>query len=200
MPILHSEELALLAGDLKPVDLGAGHNEARDLVVRKGKADGREHAVAVFMDGRSVEFGGSHSDRLKVPEFENASGIVVVHHNHPLGDSLSRQDLLLLLTRADISRIDAHGHRGGWFSAERSGKARTLLEARAAVDDAFAQIRTAIVKAVKQGEVDEARTRAGLWQVAMALLMTKQGQIQYSANTDSVLDMAKRVLRWRIDR
>ncbi|WP_201099382.1 hypothetical protein [Thiocystis minor] len=51
---MRSEELAVLADDLTPVDLGPIHNRARDEVVRKGKETGWRRYLANI---------GAHSGR-----------------------------------------------------------------------------------------------------------------------------------------
>ncbi|MTW19915.1 hypothetical protein [Allochromatium palmeri] len=177
-----------------PVDLGPIHNRARDEVMRKGIATGKEHGMAVLADGTTVSFGGEFQNSLKVPEFDSSNARVILHHNHPTGDSLSRPDLRLLLGRPDLARVDAHGHLGGWSSAERNGDALPVPVAEILVQDASSQAKMLTMRAVSRGHVSQESAQAGLWQVVMALLLERQGAIRYALNSESVLAMARKVI------
>ncbi len=193
---MHSEELAALADDITPVDLGAMHNRARDDVVNKGKATGKEHGVAVLANGTLVEFGGEFENALKAPRFDAPDGAVTIHHNHSIGDSLSRADIRTLLERTELGRVDAHGHAGLWASANRVGGAMSPMSAFAVVEDAAFQANFLIEKAFNRRQIGKDLTKAGLSQVVMALLLEKQGVISYALNTESVLAMARNVIKW----
>jgi SPP1 gp7 family putative phage head morphogenesis protein len=193
-PPMRSEELAALAGDINPADLGPIHNRARDEVIRKGKETGKEHGAAVLAEGSIVEFGGDFENSLKVPEFNASDRSVTVHHNHPAGDSLSRPDLRLLLGRSDLARVDAHGPLGGWSSAERIGDVLPPHLAEILIQDASSQAKMLTMKAAKRGSISQEATQAGLWLVVMALLLEKQGVIRYALNSESVLAMARKVI------
>ncbi|WP_295405244.1 hypothetical protein [uncultured Thiocystis sp.] len=192
---MRSEELAALAGDIKPVDLGPVHHRARDEVVRLGKATGKEYGVAVFVDGRILSFGGDHENRIDVPPFDAPPGSVTIHHNHPSGDSFSRADLRVLLERPDLGRIDAHGHEGLWASCERVGGSLTKQNAILAVEDAASQARSLIAKKLGRHELAEEVARASLWQVVMSLLLERQGVLRYALNAESIILLARQVLK-----
>jgi hypothetical protein len=193
---MRSEELAALSGDIQSVDLGPVHNRARNEVVGKGKDTNKEHGVAVFEDGSTVSFGGDRENQLAVPRFDAAEGSVVVHHNHSIGDSLSRADLFMLLDRAELGRVDAHGHAGLWASAQRTGSAVSSMSAMALVHDAASRADRLIQEALGRGRIEPSATQAGLRQVVTALLLEQDGVIRYSLNTDSVLAMARSIIQW----
>lgn len=192
---MRSEELAALAGDLEPVDLGPAHNHARDEVVRFGKATGKEHGVAVFEDGTTVSFGGEYENRLDVPEFDAPQGSVTIHHNHPSGDSFSRADIRLLLERRDIGRVDAHGHAGGWASCERVVGPASKIVSLTLIQDAASRANRLIEQAISRKRLEADAAEAGLWQVVMALILESEGVIRYALNSESVKEMARKILK-----
>ena len=185
---MRSEELGALAGDLAPVDLGPIHNRARDEVVRKGKATGKEHGVAVLGDGTMVSFGGDYENRIEIPRCDAPEGSVTIHHNHPSGDSFSRADLRVLLERSEIGRVDAHGHHGGWSSIKRIGGPVSPTSALILVEEAMSQAQSMTRKATIRNTISAEAGQSGLWQVVMSLLLEGQGVIHYALNSDSVLD------------
>lgn len=191
---MYSEELAALAGDIQPVDMGETHNRARDEVVEKGRASGREHGVAVLHDGTAVSFGGEYEHRLDVPRLDAPEGSVVIHHNHSKGDSLSRADLRTLLERPEIGRVDAHGHGGLWACCTRVGAAVDLQTAFILIHDAVSRADALMTNAVRRGVISPEVTRTGLWLVVATLLLEKQGVIRYAINTESVLALAQAVI------
>ncbi|MBK1616892.1 hypothetical protein CKO42_00170 [Lamprobacter modestohalophilus] len=198
LPTLRSEELAAITGtgDLSLVDLGPAHNRARDEVVRKGLDTNREHGIAVFNDGSTVSFGGEHRDRLAVPRFDAIEGSVTVHHNHSFGDSLSRADLFMLFERAELGRVDAHGHAGLWASAQRTGGALARMSAFAVIEDAVSRARRLIQHALERGQIDLSATRAGLYQIVAAQLLEQDDMIRYALNSNSVLTLARNIIKW----
>ena len=191
---LHSEELAALAGDIRPVDLGEPHNRARDEVVEKGRASGCEHGVAILPDGTAVSFGGEYEHRLDIFRFDAPEGSVTVHHNHSKGDSLSRADLRILLEYSELSRIDAHGHKGGWSSCQRICRPLPKQSAILLVEDAAIRAQSLVRQAQKRGLITENMARMGLWQIVIALLLERDGLIRYDFNSDSTLTLARKVL------
>lgn len=193
---MRSEELAALTGDIQPVDLGPVHNRALAEVIRQGKATGKEHGVAVLKDGSTVSFGGDRENHLAVPRFDALEGSVTVHHNHSVGDSLSRSDLFMLLERAELGRVDAHGHAGVWASAQRTGSAVSRMSAFAVIEDAASRADLLIQKALERGQIEPGVTQAGLRQVVTALLLERDGVIRYALNTESVLAMARNIIQW----
>ena len=192
---MRSEELAALADDLTPVDLGPIHNRARDEVVRKGKETGKEHGVAVLADGTAVSFGGEFENRLDVPAFDGAPGSVTIHHNHPSGDSLSRADLRLLLERGEIGRVDAHGHQGGWSSCERVGGPQSEMASLTTIYDVASRANRLTDEAQRRGKIPADATKAGLWQVVMALLLESEGVIRYALNSESIKNLGRAILK-----
>lgn len=191
---LYSEELAALAGDIRPVDLGEPHNRARDEVVEKGRASGREHGVAILPDGTAVSFGGEYEHRLDVPCLDAPEGSVTVHHNHSKGDSLSRADLRILFEYSELKRVDAHGHQGGWSSCQRLCRPQPKQSAILLVEDAAVRAQSLVRQAQKRGLITEDMARMGLWQIVAALLLERDGLIRYDLNSDSTLLLARKVL------
>lgn len=191
---LRSEEIAAQAGDIASVDLGPLHNPARSEVIEKGRATGKEHGVAVLSDGTRVSFGGEFENKIQVPRFDAPDGSVTVHHNHPTGDTFSRADVKILLERAELGRVDAHGHAGGWSSMERIGGALSPAMSVILVEEAMSQARALMHRAVKRYQISQETAQAGLWQVVMSLLLERQGVIRYALNSESVRTLANKVI------
>ncbi len=193
---MRSEELALLVGDLTPVPLEGLHAEAAESVVRQGKETGFEYGVAI-LDGHSLDlFGGESPNRISVPRYSDApDNSVTIHHNHPIGDSFSRSDLYVLLTRSEIGEIYAHGHNGGVSKAVRIGGALDETKATALIYDANLTANRLIHQAIKKGVIpDSFGNSIGFWQIVMGLVLDITGVIRYAFNSGSLLDAAKKVL------
>ena len=102
----------------KPItNLNDSTMKARDIVVSAGIASGNEHGVAVSVaTGEIVQrFTSDKPDGIAIPQFSEK---VVIHHNHPLGDGFSKNDILTLITRSDIVSVYANGHENQFAYAK----------------------------------------------------------------------------------
>lgn len=191
---MRSEEIALRLGPLDSVALGPGHDEARARVVRDGRRTGMEHGIALLDDGSLVPFGGDFQSRIFVPSLTGRDGSITLHHNHPIGDSLSRSDLRLLLGRPEVGRIDAHGHRGFWASAQRAGPALEDSLARDVVEGAALRARNLVSKAARARVITQDVAMSGLWMVVAARLLAADGVVRYAVNSRGLSALADQVM------
>ena len=192
---MRSEELSLMAKDLKVPSLSEIQRTARSYVVDSGVATGNEYGVAI-VDGKIIDkFTSGLPNSLKVPDFQaHSAGSVDFHHNHPKGDSLSAADFNNLLSTSAIGSVNVHGHNGFFAQASRVGSSVTSKEALIIADSARSKSRAMTSEAVDIGTVTADQADAGLWQVVMALLLENDGVIRYTANSEYVMSMAKRVI------
>ncbi|WP_201064454.1 MULTISPECIES: hypothetical protein [Thiorhodovibrio] len=165
------------------------------MVIGRGRMTGLEHGVAVFPDSRMISFGGMSAKQLPVPNFRESDYAIVLHHNHPLGDSLSRADLRLLLGRQDLVRVDVHGHAGFWASCQRIGLSLPGPQATLTVSDAASRAISLVERAVVDRKIDHATGSAGLWLVVMALLLELDGVLVYTLNSSQVRAMAETIIQ-----
>lgn len=192
---MRSEEIALTYGDLTKFVGSEPKRRAREFVVASGRTTGKEWGAAIFSNGRQTRFGGESPNTLTVPHFPGASERTVsIHHNHPMGDSFSRADLRLLLSRAEIFEINAHGHSGFDVSATRIGAALSHTASRQVVQDAFVIAQSAVKAALQGSSVTMAQAQGGLAMVVAALHLEKTGVIEYTANSAELMSLAERVL------
>ena len=189
---MKSEELALLAGDLKAPLLTLLQREARDYVVDNGIRTENEYGVAIA-DGKIVaQFTSDSPNRLQIPDFSNQGfGAVEIHHNHPMGDSFSRSDLIALLGRGDISSLFVHGHNGAVYSAERLVDASPELSRT--VSDALLEASYKTAEAVDREFMSLASASAGLKFVVMAVILERSGAIAYTFNSASWVALSRKV-------
>lgn len=118
-------------------------SHSRTYVVGNGKKTGYEYLTGYC--GLRGKVLGRHTDKLT-----NAVGIphkmvrylqdkrqrCVLHHNHPGGASLSREDLFNLADLPGTVLKLAHGHAGQWYCAETL-RERRLKDLLARADSAF---------------------------------------------------------------
>ena len=118
-------------------------SECRAYVVGRGKLSGHEHLTGYrATDGKRL--GTSTNGRVNAvsvtPQMSQLAkdkrAKVVVHHNHPGGTSLSREDLHNLGRLPGTLEVHAHGHARQWYCAE-SRRERRFQDFILAADDAF---------------------------------------------------------------
>ncbi len=99
-------------------------SECRTYVVGRGKRTGHEHLTGYrATDGKRL--GAITSGRPDAVAFPSGMqkyardkrGRLVVHHNHPRGTSLSREDLFNLYRFPGTLEVHAHGHAKQWYRA-----------------------------------------------------------------------------------
>lgn len=192
MQRIKSEQVVLRLGEFEPVALIGADAEARGTVIRLGKQTGFEYGVAV-VDGSVVrQFTANKPSALMVPSFAGLTD-VVVHHNHPMGDSLSAQDFNMLLSRDEITRIVAHGHNGLYAEASVSTH-QSVEQAMLATAWAKDRARRALVKAVGDGLMSFDLADAGLWPVLMAIYLQQDGLARYTLNSTLLLQLASQII------
>lgn len=101
---------------------------ARRYVVQRGEETGNEHIVTYNARTGAIEDVGT-SDRPNFVAFPNRGNAeaLIVHHNHPSGQSLSPKDLIML---ADgIGQVVAHG-KGDIFAARLTQEMAEYVEDR----------------------------------------------------------------------
>lgn len=107
--------------------------ECRAYVVGRGKRTGYEHLTGYrATDGKRL--GSVTSGRPDAVAFPSAMKAyakdkrnrLVVHHNHPKGTSLSREDLFNLYRFPGTLEVHAHGHAKQWYRA--SSRRERLFE------------------------------------------------------------------------
>ncbi|QEP42492.1 hypothetical protein D5085_04695 [Ectothiorhodospiraceae bacterium BW-2] len=178
-----------------PVKLDRVNAEAADYVISRGKDSGKEYGAIIFSSGRIVRVGGAFENKLLIPRYpDEPDASITVHHNHPFGDSLSRDDLAILLSRTELGQVYAHGHQGGVSVAQKSGVTLTDTAAIITVMDNYSRAHRLIIRAIDDGIIDEGTAGAGFWQVVMGLLLDTEGLINYSYNSDGVIKLAKKVI------
>lgn len=127
--------------DQKPAPAAATPEAPKDIVLRKGRESGVEHAVfadrdgahAHVLDGGSkghIRFSADLVDQMKDPGAHLAG-----HHNHPGNTSLSAVDVAVL-GFPGVASVHAHGHDGATHSARLTDAMRAAL---AGADPAAAQ-------------------------------------------------------------
>lgn len=100
-------------------------NDEAALSLIAKQPEGREHLVGYDQrSGKSFALVSGEPDRVQLSaEMREAvsdpKSRVVLHHNHPAGQSLSRSDIGLLGLRPGLSRIYAHTPDGSVFTARR---------------------------------------------------------------------------------
>lgn len=130
-------------------------SECRSFVVGKGKRTGHEHLIGYrATDGKRLGYSTSgRADAVAIPHSmaayaKDKRGRLVIHHNHPRGTSLSREDLFNLSRLPGTLEVHAHGHEKQWYLAisrrERQFES-LLLEADGAFDRCLWQIGYAAV-------------------------------------------------------
>jgi hypothetical protein len=166
--LMQSEELALKAGDIQPPDFSKGQRRAMDYVVSNGKRTGFEFGAALVADSIIQSFTSSMENALAVPRFNGyAPQSVAIHHNHPVGDSLSVKDFSVLLSRDELGSVAVHGHQGFFAEAVSIGLLAPDVAATVSLS-ARSQAMAALADAYKAGEVTLDEANSGLWQVVMA--------------------------------
>jgi hypothetical protein len=115
----------------------------RTYVVGFGKLTGHEHLMAYnAINGKILARCTSRKQNSvampkRISELaSNKRGRVVIHHNHPRGSSLSREDLYNLAKFPGTWEVHAHGHQKQWYSA-RSYRERQYPDLVLAADEAF---------------------------------------------------------------
>ena len=193
---MNSEELALLAGDLKAPTLTTAQREARDYVVANGKRTGNEYGVAIS-DGKIIDrFTSDSPNGLQVPRgYGVENGPVEIHHNHPVGDSFSLKDIAILLARNELGAVAVHGHVGFYAYIERVAGSVSEETAMAVVSSAKSKAKLLLTKALSANIVSFEQINSGLWQVVMAIILEAEGVIRYTANSNSVVTLARKVVR-----
>jgi hypothetical protein len=118
-------------------------SECRTYVVGRGKRTGHEHLTGYqATDGKRL--GSSTSQKPDAVAFPydmlrlalNKRSKLVVHHNHPRGTSLSREDLFNLYRYPGTMEVHAHGHSKQWYlgSTKRERRFEQLIHV---ADQAF---------------------------------------------------------------
>lgn len=118
--------------------------ECRSYVVGRGKVTGHEHLAGYrATDGKRMGTSTSgQADAVGIPRkmaeyARDKRAKLVVHHNHPRGTSLSREDLHNLGRMPGTLEVHAHGHARQWYLATSSRERRfsdLILAAYAAFD------------------------------------------------------------------
>lgn len=115
----------------------------RTYVVGRGKRTGHEHLAGYrATDGKHMGYSTSgRPDAVRFPtkmvEYAtNKHARLVVHHNHPRGTSLSREDLHNLGRLPGTLEVHAHGHSKQWYLAS-SSRDRYFSDLILVADEAF---------------------------------------------------------------
>lgn len=192
---MRSEEIAIRAGDLKEPTLSDVQRQARDYVVSNGICTGYEYGAAIS-GGKIIDrFTSSNPNRLKIPDYQGAdSGSIEIHHNHPIGDSFSSGDFASLLSIQPIGSIVVHGHSGFFASAVRIGNSMQKNEAIAIGESVRSRAMSLVKKALLRGDVSYEDASSGLWQVVAAMLLESDGLIAYTANSEKLMELTKKVI------
>ena len=120
--------------------------QARDDVVRQGKATGHEHLSAVDLDTGEIIFEGTSgkvssvgftSKQVKI--MNNPSANIDLHHNHPGASSLSPGDFQATATFRGVDRIVAHGHDGQFYAGRTKMAIAPLKKTSKEVYDAMVE-------------------------------------------------------------
>jgi hypothetical protein len=116
---------------------GQKGDTAKDLVIARGKTNGHENMVIVDANGDVVGNGEGKKSSVALTSriwniLTNASEKVVIHHNHPIGVSLSEADLSVSALPG-VTAIYAHQHNGKIsyrMAATKAGRAFLLKGAK----------------------------------------------------------------------
>lgn len=189
---MKSEQAAIRWHDLIDPGLNAVQQEARDFVVRYGKETGNEYGVAVVGGTIKDTFTSNTPSRLIIPFIEAEPRSVDIHHNHTIGDSLSRADFLVLFARKELSSVFVHGHNGATYRATK------LLHADGdsslSLDEMLLLASNKLIKAVKLRMISEYDAQSGMKFVLLALMLVKDGAISYSFNSPQLIELANRIV------
>jgi hypothetical protein len=185
---MRSEEFAAKFGGFDSATFTPAQREAADFVVSMGKNTGHEYGAAVAGDMVIDRFTSGAENRLDVPSYKSRGLAVEIHHNHPLGDGLSRADFASLLTREDLSSVFVHGHGGAVYEATKRAGAT-----RADVTDAFSMAGAKLAEAADMGMISHADTATGIKMVIAGVLLESAGFITYTFNQKEVLTLARRI-------
>ncbi len=191
-----SEELGLLVGDLKNISLKGNNLLASKYVIQNGNKTGNEYGVAIVNGEDTLQYFTSNmQNRIAIPIFNKKPNSIIIHHNHPFGDSFSRKDFEVLLTRAEIRKLWVHGHNGSTYSATKIINTLTKEDAESLLIKYMLKAKDYTIRAVHKNIINDYSVRLGLWQVVMAVLMEKDGVIKYTFNSNGVLNVVKEIIR-----
>ncbi len=192
---MKSEELAIRAADLTEPKLSAVQREARAYVVENGRKTGHEYGVAIA-DGKIVDrFTSGMPNALKVPKFNGyPNGVIDLHHNHPVGDSLSAQDFATLLATPSIGSVAVHGQSGFFTQAAKVGVGMSSESAYLVAASTRSKAKALVAEARESGVISDAQSNSGLWPVVMASLLENDGLIRYTINSETVMSIARKVI------
>jgi hypothetical protein len=165
--------------------LSKAQEEARGYVVENGKRTGHEYGAAIASGKVIDRFTSNHQSQLNVPVFGQA---VEIHHNHPFGDSLSRADLSMLLTREDIDAVFVHGHNGAAYSATK-----LVTATKADVEQASAVAAMNLAEAVDRKMISIDDSRSGIKMMIAAILLERKGLVAYTSNSKIIHALAERI-------
>lgn len=111
--------------------------QARDYVIERGKATGREHLVAFNDKGKVVSHAIGTENNVNPKNLNDLAfdpkNSIVVHHNHPSSKSLSPADIGYTAAPG-IHTVWAHGHDGSAYSARLTPQARSKVARMDPVD------------------------------------------------------------------
>lgn len=186
----------LVDGQGRPVSLEYLHNlvakrtevdinqTAKDYVLSNGK-DGKEYLFAFDDKTKRIvaKTGGIKNDNVTLDEkisqeFDNKLNSIVVHHNHPGGDSLSSRDIWEVSNRVGMKGIWAHVEDGSSYYAEKTKKVvnyKAIEQAKKYLNKEFSK-----VVSNKYQLEDLQQT---YWHI-FNLYMNKKGYINYDYKLD----------------
>jgi hypothetical protein len=193
---MKSEELSLIARDLKEQSLSPVGALARDYVVSNGVRTGHEYGAVVRGSEVIARFTSNKENGLLVPRYLFArDGSVEIHHNHPSGDSLSTKDFAVLLSRNEVGAVVVHGHGGFYARADRVDLPMSDAKDAWLAAKSISSLATSLTRsALMDGVLTQRQAQSGLWQVVMGLLLSDDGRIDYNINSQTVRDLARAVI------
>ncbi|SHG79697.1 Phage Mu protein F like protein [Kaistia soli DSM 19436] len=166
----------------KPFQRGTLDAAAKDYVVSKGRADGKEHLAGYDLDsGEPVET--IDSDQSNFVGFTPAltkllnspAKRIVLHHNHPSSTSLSRGDIAMMLRFPGMDEVFAHGHDGSEYRA----KVKTKFGIE--VYDAVQQKVFAEMAVQGRAGLLDLATAGQVVQHVISTIMARRGYLDYAA-------------------
>jgi hypothetical protein len=136
---------------------GDPHTAARNWTIYHGQNSGHEHLAAIDQDRGEL----THAYTMASPKYvaftpdlvgrlEDQSSTMVVHHNHPLGNSLSEQDMRQLAFPG-LRTIVAHGHDGNTYVAQLTPEAKEWLGSQGDAERAIGGLYATAENAVFRG-------------------------------------------------
>jgi hypothetical protein len=167
--------------------------EGQAWTLDNGRATGVEHLIAYDAQGKEVDRAIGAVDSVDIsPELEAAMmdprQQIVVHHNHPSNNTLSRDDIVTL-AMPGLKAVYAHGHAGNVFRAELTPQfkalgltpdtmARLLDQLHQAVEQV---VKAKVVEAVESFRISGDQANTAYWHLVNQTLHDG-GIIDYQTN------------------